>query len=303
MDERAPIQQDQGLQLDVARAKAGDRNALESVVRAVQKDIYGLALRFLWHPQDAEDVTQEILIRVVTGLGGFRGDSSFRTWVYRIACNTLLTLRKKRMEQPSMIFEEFGDDLARGLSDDSLRVKSDLDESLLLEEVKIGCTLAMLMCLDRNHRLAYILGEIVELDHHEAGEVLQITPAAFRKRLSRARASVTTFMISRCGLANPTNACRCRRRVATAVALGRLDPAGLLFASSLEQAKRFPQVLAKIRQLEETRRAVALYRSHSNPQPSESFVSWLRQVVDEKPDMHHEQGTVRQEHPGDGAPR
>ncbi|HZR70774.1 MAG TPA: RNA polymerase sigma factor [Burkholderiales bacterium] len=285
MDERAPARRDPSLELEVARAKAGDRDALESVVRAVHPEVYGMALRFLWHPQDAEDATQEILVRVITGLAGFRGDSGFRTWVYRIACNSLLTLRKQRMEQRSMSFEEFGEDLARGLEDDSPREERDPDHELLLEEVKIGCTLFMLMCLDRDHRLAYILGEIVELDHHEAAEVLEIAPAAFRKRLSRARASITSFMTSRCGLANPANACRCRRRVATAVALGRVDRAKLLFASSLDQAKHFPQVLVKIRQLEETRRAAALYRSHPSPKPSEAFVSWLRKVVDEKPDV------------------
>jgi len=246
--------------------------------------VYGVALRFLWHPQDAEDATQEILIRVITGLGGFRGDSGFRTWVYRVACNTLLTLRKQRMEQRSISFEEFAEDLVRGLSDDPLEVEHDVEQELLLEEVKIGCTLAMLLCLDRNHRLAYILGEIVELDHHEAAEVLEITPAAFRKRLSRARASITSFMTSRCGLVNPANACRCRRRVATAIDLGRVHPAKLLFASSLDHAKRFPQVLVKIRRLEEIRRVAALYRSHPDPKPSEAFVSWLRKVVDEKPD-------------------
>ena len=223
---------------------------------------------------------------MITGLVGFRGDSSFRTWVYRVACNTLLTLRKKRMEQQSVTFEEFGEDLAQGLSDETLREDSDLDKKLLLEEVKIGCTLAMLLCLDRNHRLAYILGEIVELDHNEAAEVLEIAPAAFRKRLSRARASITSFMSSRCGLANPVNACRCRRRVAAAIALGRVEPANLLFASSLEQAKQFPEVLVEIRKLEETRRAAALYRSHPDPQPSEAFVPWLRKVFDEKPELH-----------------
>src|SRR5262245_14774799 len=292
MDERVQTQCGRSLELEVARAKAGDRNALESVVRAVQRDVYGVALRFLWHPQDAEDATQEILIRVITGLGGFRGDSSFRTWVYRVSCNTLLTLRKQRMEQRSMSFEEFGEDLARGLSDDPLRVEHDLDEALLLEEVKIGCTLAMLMCLDRNHRLAYILGDIIELDHRDAAEVLDIAPAAFRKRLSRARASILSFMTSRCGLVNPANACRCRRRVATAVELGRVDPANLLFASSLERAKQFPQVLVRIRQLEETRRAAALYRSQPDPRPSEAFIAWLRKVVDEKPDPHIDQGAV-----------
>ena len=292
MDERAPAQRDQGLEADVARARAGDRDALETVARAVQQDVGRLALRFLWHPQDAEDATQEILIRVITGLGGFQGDSGFRTWVYSVACNALLTLRKKRMEERSMTFEDFGEDLARGLSDDSLRVEYDLDERLLLEEVKIGCTQAMLLCLDRGHRLAYILGEIIELDHQEAAEILEIAPAAFRKRLSRARASITSFMMSRCGLANPANACRCRRRVATAVDLGRVDPEKLLFVTSLGRANQFPQVLVKIRQLEETRRAAALYRSHPNPKPSESFVSWLRRVVDEGLDVQVDRGAV-----------
>ena len=284
MDEKAAARGSEQLGLDVERAKAGDRGALESVVRAVRQDVYALALRFLWHPQDAEDATQEILIRVVTGLGGFRGDSGFRTWVYRIACNTLLTLRRKRMEHRAVSFEEFGEDLSRGLSDSPLRLEWDPDQALLFEEVKIGCTLALLLCLDRGHRLAYILGEILELDHREAAEVMEIAPTAFRKRLSRARERITSFMTARCGLVNPANACRCRKRVATAIDLGRVDPAHLLFASSRDQARRFPQVLERIRQLEEAQRAAALYRSHPDPVPSESFTAWLRQMFDETPD-------------------
>jgi len=280
MDETSATELNRGLETEVARARAGDRDALERVVRAVHKDVYRVALRFLWHPQDAEDATQEILVRIITGLAAFRGESSFRTWVYRIACNTLLSLRKKgRMEQRTLSFEEFGEDLVQGLSDEPLADQG-VDQALLLEEVKIGCTLAMLLCLDREHRLAYILGEIVELDHNEAAEVLEITTAAFRKRLSRARERITTFMASRCGLVSPANACRCRRRVAAAVSLGRVDPQHLLFASSLEQAKRFPQVLEEIRRLEETRRAAALYRSHLHAQSSDALVAWLKKLLE-----------------------
>jgi hypothetical protein len=174
--------------------------------------------------------------------------------------------------------------LAHGLSDASLSTKDDAIERLLLEEVKIGCTLAMLQCLDRDHRLAYILGEIMELDHIQAAGVLEITPAAFRKRLSRARASILSFMTAHCGLINPTNACRCHRRVSTAVALGRVDPSHLLFATSQQQARRFPEVLAEIRQLEESRRAAALYRSHPEAWTSDAFIAWLKKLLDEMPD-------------------
>lgn len=275
------------LDLLVVRAKEGNREALESLVRAVQTDVYGLAVRFLWHPQDAEDAAQEILIRVITGLAGFKGDSSFRTWVYRVASNTLLTLGKKRMEQTALSFDEFGEALAAGLSDAPLTDTHDIAEELLLEEVKIGCTHAMLLCLDRPHRFAYILGQILDLDHREAAEILAITPAAFRKRLSRANTSIASFMTSHCGLVDPVNACRCHLRVNPAVEHGCIRPNELLFAQSLSQAKRFPEVLHTIRQLEDTRRAAALYRSHSPLQPSTAFMSWLTKLLDGMPDLNH----------------
>lgn len=282
MDDRGRDRRDPSrLALDVARAKAGDREALESVVRAVQPEVYALALRFLWHPQDAEDATQEILIRVVTRLGSFAGESAFRTWVYRVASNALITSKKKRMEERTLTFAEFGADLARGLEDRPSGESTDPDEVLLLEEVKIGCTLGLLLCLDRGHRIAYILGEILELEHQEAAEALEISPAAFRKRLSRARERISTFMASRCGLANPANPCRCRKRVDAAISLGRVDPARLLFAGSREQARRFPIVLDEIRRLEETRRAAALYRSHPVAPAKEELMSWLANVVAE----------------------
>jgi hypothetical protein len=144
----------------------------------------------------------------------------------------------------------------------------------------------MLQCLDREHRLAYILGEIMELDHIEAATALETTPSAFRKRLSRARERILSFMTARCGLIDPANACRCRRRVNTAMALKRVDPSHLLFATSQETARRFPQVLAEIRRLEESRRAAALYRSHPEAKASGAFAAWLKNLLDRMPDRH-----------------
>jgi len=273
--------QNPGLEHNVTKARSGDREALEAVIQAIRNDVYGLALRFLWHPQDAEDATQEILIRVITGLGSFRGNSGFRTWVYRIACNRLITLRKQRAEKGAMRFEEFAGDLAYQDPGGVQQSPPGSEELLLLEEVKIGCTLAMLLCLDREHRLAYVLGEVMELSHQEASQVLEVSPAAFRKRLSRSRDKIKTFMLARCGLVNADNACRCRNRVSLAIDRGRVNPDQLLFASSMEVARRFPAVLKKIRQLEATRRAAALYRSYSPPEPATSFVSWIRAVIDD----------------------
>ena len=267
------------LEARVRRAQDGDAAALEDVIRTIQSDVYGLALRFLWHPEDAEDATQEILIRVATRLGGFRGDSAFRTWVYRVASNALINMKKGRAEVAELTVEEFSDDLAHGLSDDEDPVGGEVGRALLLEEVKVGCTTAMLLCLDRPHRLAYVLGEIVGLDHRVASDVLEISPVNFRQRLSRARGQITRLMSRSCGLFDPSNACRCRRRLSSAVDLGRVDPERLLFASSLEKARMFPEVLAEIRSLEEVDRAVALYRSNSEPASSLDVATWLRNLL------------------------
>jgi DNA-directed RNA polymerase specialized sigma24 family protein len=90
--------------------------------------------------------------------------------------------------------------LDEGLSDPGSGEVATAEDAVLLEEVKIGCTLGMLTCLDRPHRLAYILGEILEIDGPAAAEILGISPAAFRKRLSRARTSVVEFTRKKCGL-------------------------------------------------------------------------------------------------------
>lgn len=269
----------QHLENAVRCAQAGDRSALEEVVRAIQPDVHKLARRFLCCPQDADDASQEILIRVLTGLSNFRGESAFRTWVYRVASNTLLNLRQQHLEQHPLDFEKFAADLANGLSDDGSR----LADERLLEEVKIGCTLAMLQCLDRNHRLAYILGEIMEFEHHQAAAVLGITAVAYRKRLSRARADIVTFMHGYCGLVNTDNACRCHKRLAKATQLGRVDPAKLHYATSPQQAKQFPQILAQIRQLELGKRVAALYQSHPDSPHGEDLASWLKDLLAAKP--------------------
>ena len=248
----------------VARARDGDRAALEALVRAVQDPIYRLSLRMLWHPADAEDATQEILVRLITRLGQFRGDAAFTTWAYRVAVNHLLSTRRRRAEQPVMTFAAFGEDLARGL--DEPYDPHGVDEALLEEEVKVGCTQAMLLCLDREQRAVYVLGEVFELDSGEAAYALAITPAAYRKRLQRARARVRAFMAGHCGLVDPGNPCRCSRRIGAAVEQGRVDPRTLLFARR------------GVAEMDHLRSAAAVMRSHPEVRAPERIMALLQRT-------------------------
>lgn len=264
-----------GIEEIVKKAQRGDAAALNELITAIQPKMYGLALRMLWHPEDAKDVTQEILLRIVTHLATFRGNSNFLTWAYRVGANHLLTWRKSRLEAEGFTFETFGKDLEEGLADKSQRA----EDTLLFQEIRVGCTLGMLLCLDRAHRITYILGEILEIDSKQGASILSIKRGTFRKRLERARGEIVLFMKSHCGLANPENRCRCKRRLQRAVELKRIDGKALLFAHDEVGATDFPNVLASIRRLEEAQRAVALYRSH--PEYSvPNFVGTVRRLLE-----------------------
>ena len=94
----------------VALAVSGDKTALEELIVSVRDRIYGIALRMLWHPQEAEDATQEILIRILTNLSSFRQESRFSTWACRIAANYLINVRRKQQIE-QMTFDGFARDL------------------------------------------------------------------------------------------------------------------------------------------------------------------------------------------------
>jgi RNA polymerase sigma factor (sigma-70 family) len=189
------------------------------VVRTVQDPVYRLALRMTGIIADAEDATQEILIRVVTRLASWRGEASLVTWAYRIAVNYLVDMHKRSaLERRNLTFAAYREELADGLGP----THDGPDAELLAEEVRLRCTQAMIQCLDRTDRVAFVLGEVFQLPSDEAAWVVGATPAAYRKRLERSRRRIRAFMRSNCGLVDSANPCRCARRVGTAIAAGRL---------------------------------------------------------------------------------
>src|SRR5262245_48409400 len=92
----------------VERAKNGDRSALEKLVLRHQAWIYNIAVRMVFHPQDAEEVAQEVLVKVITKLSTFKGESEFRTWLYRIAANHVLNMKRRSAETRVTTFADYG---------------------------------------------------------------------------------------------------------------------------------------------------------------------------------------------------
>ena len=91
----------------VRRGKNGDRDALERLILRHQAWIYNIAVRMVFQPQDAEEVTQEVLIKVVTRLSTFQGESKFRTWLYRITANHVLNMKRRGGETQPQTYSTY----------------------------------------------------------------------------------------------------------------------------------------------------------------------------------------------------
>jgi RNA polymerase sigma factor (sigma-70 family) len=260
----------------VAGAASGDRSAAEKVLASIQDTVYGLALRMLGHPADAEDATQEVLIVVLTHLGSFRGESAFRTWAFRIATTRILRFRRGRRETDS--FEALEARLDQAFRDDPPGT-ADAETQLLAREVRLRCTEAMLLSLDRDERMAILLGDVLELPGELAAKVLEIEPAAYRQRLSRARTRLLAFMRRRCGVFDPENRCRCEGVVAGAVASKLLDPDHLLFANHPTRAGRALQPERGADEIEALGRVAEVIRSHPDYAAPDAVQEGLRDLL------------------------
>lgn len=215
----------------VDSAQRGDRTALEALVGRHQAWIYNITIRMLGHPEDAEDATQEILIKALTRLSSFEGRSRFRTWLYRIAVNHVLNIKRGRLEPESLTFACYGhslDSTADAEVPDATTAGADV--RLLVDEARLGCTSGMLLCLEREQRLVYILGDIFDVTDVVGAELLDMTRENFRQRLARARRDLHNFMNDKCGLIDPANPCRCAKKTQGFIAAGYVDPHKLLFA-------------------------------------------------------------------------
>ncbi len=198
------------------RARQGELLAIDTLLQAIQPGIFNLAVRMLGNRDDARDATQEILLKVTTHLATFRGEAAFSTWVYQVARNQLLTAATRSRESPEVSLEGLGEQLRAGLELGSSTWQDRMqtpEEKAAAREMAVACTQGMLMRLDRDHRLAYVLDLTFGLSSAEAGVVLGIEPAAYRKRLSRARQILQAFAGNVCGVVNPDAPCRCEKQL------------------------------------------------------------------------------------------
>ena len=263
----------------------GSLSAIDSLITTIQPGIYKLAVHVLGHREDAADATQEILLKAVTHLASFRGESAFSTWVWRVAHNHLMTARTRKAESPEVSLEAIAERLEQGLAFASLLAKDRAEavafspqDKLEARQLALACTQSMLMALDREHRLVYVIDTVFGLDSGQGGALAGITPAAYRKRLSRARARLDTFMGRSCGLANPDAKCRCERQLPAVRYLAKssgIDRGAVIaiHKSEMQEAERYFAAFTRVCD------AAAILRAHPDYRAPESMRHALLAVL------------------------
>jgi len=235
------------------RAIAGDAASLRALCERIQGPVYRLARRTLGNGADAEDATQEIVIKAITHLATFERRSKLLTWIYTIAVRHLLRMQMRTREMAVSV-EAIAAKLDAGLAIAPRAAPLSAVEAPVLEaELQLECTQAMLLALSRPERIAFILADVLGATDAIGGEICEITPAAFRQRLARARARVRPLLAERCGLADPNNPCSCAAQAPVAAAAKLIDARRLRFAGAPAEADaalaRADEQLGALRQL------------------------------------------------------
>ena len=202
----------------IRQALDGNKEALGLLISRHQAWVYNIAFRMVLVAEDAEDITQEIMIKMITKLSTYDcKKASFRTWIYRIVVNYIINMKKRGYEKSVSTLENYYSFIER-TPDEEITITPEMN--LIINDVIVGCVLGALLCLDRKQRLVFILGVVFNVTSKQGSEIMGMSEASFRKTLSRARAKLYNFMNNKCGLINKNAPCKCRNKVSEFIRQG-----------------------------------------------------------------------------------
>lgn len=170
----------------IEAARAGDRFALDQLLRRHYDRIHAVTKRIAGASKDADDATQEALIKIVRALPRFDGRSSFGTWAYRIATNAALDELRKRKRRPALQVirdDDSGEVQLQPVDELAERTIDSIADRLAIDEA--------LDALPEDFRTAVVLRDVGDLDYSEIAEVLEVPVGTVKSRIARGRKLLT----------------------------------------------------------------------------------------------------------------
>lgn len=247
----------------IQKTLEGKKEALNELIERHQPYIYNIAWKMVGNPMDAADLSQEAMIKIISNLGSFNFESSFRTWAYRIVCNHFLNNQQNQAHVFASNFQELGNALD-SIPNVELSYDEKEEKEALIKETRLSCLSGMLLCLNKEQRLIFIIGELFGADHTIGSEIMEISKPNFRMKLSKARKDLINFMQNKCGLIDKANPCRCHKKVTVNLEAGVIHAKNLL-----HNRKEFSTFRAQIEpdanyiSNEAERKYIELHREHS----------------------------------------
>lgn len=176
----------------VDAARQGDQFAFEQLVRLYEKRVLALTTRMCKNPADAEEAAQEAFLSAWQGLPFFRGESSFSTWLYRLASNACVDLLRQEGRRQSAAGPSLNDEEARvDVPDPAPSPQEQAERSELREQIEAG-----LQALTPDHRQVLILREMHQLSYDEISKVLDVDVGTVKSRINRGRKQLRNFLLT-----------------------------------------------------------------------------------------------------------
>jgi RNA polymerase sigma factor (sigma-70 family) len=227
----------------------------------------------------SEDITQEVLIKIITKLSTYNSEkAAFRTWLYRIVINYIINMNTGRKEKTisECMTNSDPDDFIMQIPD--TRKPANPEHSLILREIKTTCIQCVLLVLNRRERIVFILGAVFDVNDKTGSEICEMSRDNFRQVLSRSRKKVNSFFNKNCSYFNQDNPCKCSEKEKFLLKTGMIDPGDL--AINRESCGSIAEVLGKkAHDLEDSFHEYnALYRNRPFLK-SPDMVEWLRDCI------------------------
>lgn len=199
-----------------------DKSDINSLIDKYGKRVYNLAFRVTGNRPDAEDVAQETFMQVYQNIDSFKGESDIYTWIYKIALNNCLKLKKKMskayVESLDEKIEMFKDEIPAEVQEWYNDPEKAVYISELLGEIRHGCLHFLSFRLPENQRIVYVMRNVLDFSYKEMSEILGISENVIKARLNRARANLVDFFSKRCQWLTEDSTCSCHTRIGFALA-------------------------------------------------------------------------------------